>query len=86
PRPTINSDKQRHLLFQDKPNRIGKMTSLTIKVVVTVVATIVFLITGAVGVKKSDPLSIVIAVFIAIPTVLFGFPVCLQALAVLIGQ
>ncbi|HDR9882300.1 TPA: hypothetical protein QDE50_35490 [Burkholderia cenocepacia] len=60
--------------------------SLTIKVVVTVVATIVFPIMGAIGVKKSDPLTIVIAVFIVIPTVLFGFPVCLQALAVLIGQ
>ncbi|WP_321945026.1 hypothetical protein [Burkholderia cenocepacia] len=62
------------------------MTSLTIKVVVTVIATIVFLITGAIGVKKSDPLMIVIAVSIAIPTLLFGFPVCLQALAVLIGR
>ncbi|MGK8198539.1 hypothetical protein [Burkholderia cepacia] len=62
------------------------MTSLTIKVVATVVATIVFLITGAIGVKKSDPLTIIIAVIIAVPTVLFGVPVCLQALAVLTGQ
>ena len=45
------------------------MTSPTIKVVSTVVATIVFLITGVIGVKKSDPLTIIIAVIIAIPTV-----------------
>ncbi|WP_322090129.1 hypothetical protein [Burkholderia cenocepacia] len=62
------------------------MTSITIKVVATVIATIVFLIIGTIGVKKSDPLTIISAVIIAVPTVLFGIPVCLQALAMLTAQ
>ncbi|EGD02321.1 hypothetical protein C6Q28_28425 [Burkholderia multivorans] len=61
------------------------MTPLTIQALVTVAATLIVLVIGVIGVKKADPLMVLGAVFLAIPTVGLGYGVCLRALAALIG-
>lgn len=54
------------------------MTSLTLKV-------FAILIVWAIGIKKADPLMVLVATVVAIPTVLLGTGVCLRALVALIG-
>lgn len=61
------------------------MTPLAFEILATVAATLVILVLGSMGVKKSDPLMVLAAVSFALPTVGFGTGVCLRALAALIS-
>ncbi|HDR9757803.1 TPA: hypothetical protein QDC44_001924 [Burkholderia cepacia ATCC 25416] len=63
----------------------NEMALLIFQILVTVVATLIVLVIGTIGVKKADPLMLLGAVFLAIPTVGLGTGVCLRALAALIA-